>query len=375
MKTNVFIALALSLLLHSAQADIERGKLLYAQVCFTCHGPVLDGGIGPSLRDSYWRHGSSPEAILHVINKGIPDTPMIAYEQVFPEADRIALRDFILSQQEGMREVMRSVYPRDYFKGKKFTPELFNAVESLSQTALPENVYYLGRNVDGILRGQSKLYIQVQGMYSFSVNPKGRTSIFLEGAEMHYSDQKTGKQTHVNKKFELKPGVYDMEVLHEEPTTGSYRFHAALKREKGNSIPLNGRSLEGNVPKIIAAIPEAQVVRKWIDGLPPRTLLCLLPNQALVAYNPIDGEILKAWHSATLNQTPSLPDRSSKPSLLLGTPVTRTLPKGLVNPNHLRFLYYEVHADSVHLVSEIDGETKTLVIAPEGAQSFTATLN
>ncbi|MDB4441202.1 cytochrome c, partial [Akkermansiaceae bacterium] len=90
-------------------ADLERGKTLYSQLCFNCHGPTLDGGQGPSLRDQYWRHGSSPAAILEVINKGVPGSAMIAYEEVFPEADRLALRDFILSEQEGMRETVRSV--------------------------------------------------------------------------------------------------------------------------------------------------------------------------------------------------------------------------------------------------------------------------
>ena len=59
--------------------------------------------------------GSSPEAILQVINKGVPGSPMIPYEMVFPESDRIALRDYIVREQEGLREMMRSLYPRDYF--------------------------------------------------------------------------------------------------------------------------------------------------------------------------------------------------------------------------------------------------------------------
>ncbi|MCB1092455.1 MAG: c-type cytochrome, partial [Verrucomicrobiae bacterium] len=44
-------------------ADIERGKTIYSQICFNCHGPHLDGGQGPALKDQYWQHGSSPEAI------------------------------------------------------------------------------------------------------------------------------------------------------------------------------------------------------------------------------------------------------------------------------------------------------------------------
>ena len=55
-----------------ATANLERGQTVYAQLCFNCHGPKLEGGQGPALIDSYWQHGSSPEAILKVINKNIP---------------------------------------------------------------------------------------------------------------------------------------------------------------------------------------------------------------------------------------------------------------------------------------------------------------
>ena len=110
----------------AASADLERGQTLYNQICFNCHGLHFDGGIGPSLKDNYWRHGDSPEAILEVINKGIPAAEMIAFETVFPESDLLALRDLIVAQQEGLRGVVRAVYPRAPFKGKRLTRALFD---------------------------------------------------------------------------------------------------------------------------------------------------------------------------------------------------------------------------------------------------------
>jgi len=366
----LYIFILAAWLLPSAKGDIERGKTLYSQLCFNCHGPHLDGGIGPALKDQYWHHGSSPEAILKSINKGVPGSEMIAFETVFPESDRLALRDFIVSEQEGMREVVRAVYPREYFKGKRFTPALFDSVESLSQTPLPENLYYFERNADGILRGTSKLYIKEAGQYQFAIRPIGRTSIFLNGKEVHYSDEKTDKSTHLNNKLDLSPGVYDLEILHEEKSNHSYRFNGVLQQIGGKRFALNGRSLQGNIPKTIVAGPEAKVVRKWIDGLPPRALLCLLPNRVIVAYNPSDARLIGAWHSAEINQTPSLPDRSAKPSEIKGIPISET-GTDLLNSERLRFLRYEVQGESVHIVSEIEGMEKSVIIAPEGAQSFT----
>lgn len=351
-------------------ADLERGKTIYAQLCFNCHGPKLEGGQGPSLVDSYWQHGSSPEAILKVINKGVPGSPMIPYETVFPEEDRIALRDFILSEQEGLRETVRAIYPREYFRGKRFSPALFQSVESDSQTPLPENHYYLERNTDGVMRGTSKLYVKEAGEYAFSIRPFGRTSVFLDGEEVHYHDEKADKSIHFSKRLELEPGIYDVEIIHEEEPRHSARFGGFLKSTDGKQFALNGRSLQGNIPKFIRARPGmALVVRKWIDGLPPRALLCLLPNGVIVAYHPAHGRVLGAWHSAEINQTPSLPDRSAKPSEINGVPIE--LPSvEAPHAKHVRFLRYETEGEEARIVSLLDGIETTVTIKPEGAQSF-----
>ena len=363
--------LAIAIDVTGAPTDHARAREIYGQICFNCHGPQLDGGKGPALTDDYWQHGDSPAAILKIINKGVPGTEMMAFEEALPESDRLALRDFILSEQEGLRGAVRLVYPREPFKGKRFKPALFDSVKPLSETPLPENVYYFERNGNGILRGKSKLFIRAAGRYQFAIRPIGRTSIYLNGKEAYYFDQKADKSTHVSKKVDLDPGPHDLEIMHEEKTTHSYRFQGVLKRvEGGRQFALNGRSLEGNTPKIIKALPEAaRVVRKWIDGLPPRALLCLLPNQVLVACNPVDASVLKAWHSAEINQTPSLPGRSTKPSEIKGTPIP-DVEREFLNAETLRFLRYEMQGDTVHLVLRANGDEKTFMLAPEGTQSF-----
>ena len=374
MKYQLTILFCLLSAIKVSGADLERGKTLYSQLCFNCHGPTLDGGQGPSLRDQYWRHGSSPAAILEVINKGVPGSAMIAYEEVFPEADRLALRDFILSEQEGMRETVRSVYPVEYFKGKRFAPKDFASVESLSQTPLPENHYYFERNGVGVMRGSSKLYIKTAGEYRFSIGPIGRTSIFLNREEVHYSDATTDKKTHLNKAITLQPGVHDLEIFHEEKKSHSYRFRAVLQQVAGKKFTLTGRSLEGNIPKFIKARPgEALVVRKWIKDLPPRTLMCLLPNQVIVALNPVDGQIIKAWHSAEINQTPSLPDRSAKPSEVTGIPIDQFKSSPIASDS-LRFLRYQIKRESALISFETQDGEKTVTISPEGTQSFSISI-
>ena len=354
-------------------ADLERGKTLYSQICFTCHGPTLDGGIGPSLKDQYWHHGSSPSAILDVIDHGVEGSEMIGYKDVFPEADRLALRDFLLSQQEGVREMVRSVYPPEFFKETRLTPDLFKTVESTSQTLLPENWIYMPRNAVGVIRVTAKVHIQKPGSYHFAIRRLGRTAVYFEGEEVHYSDDSKPKGDDFNKALDLKPGSYTFEILHTEKKSHSYRFHGTLTGPAGSAakrFPLSGRSLQGNIPKIIVAGPEVKIVRKWIKDLPPRALLCLLPNKVIVAYNTVDGSILKAWHSAEINQTPSLPDRSQKRSEINGTEIPEST-RSILQSSNIQFLGYESKGDEAVIHIVVDGQPTTITIAPKGEQSFT----
>ena len=216
-----------------AHGSVERGQQLYSQICVNCHGPNLDGGIGPSLIDSYWKNGDSHDSIYRSIAKGITGTEMIAYELVYPEKDLKSLTDFIINKQEGNRETLRSTYPRDYFQRKRLHPDLFDSIESTSQKKLPENFYYVERMFDGILRGQSKLYISSPGKYRFTTGGRGRTSIWVNGDEVLYSNDKKDKSTRINKDFELSAGVHDLEIIHEEPTSHSMRFYARLQNLNG----------------------------------------------------------------------------------------------------------------------------------------------
>jgi cytochrome c551/c552 len=367
-----FISLSITPLLSAS--NLQRGQEIYSQICVTCHGPNLDGGIGPSLVDAYWKHGDTSEAIMRSITKGITGTEMIAYEYVYSEEDRKAVTDFILDKQEGNRQTLRSLYSRDYFKGKRLTPELFDSVESDSQGILPENFLYTKRMFDGVLRGQSKLFIKQPGNYRFNVGGSGgRTSIWVNGEEMHYTNDKEDKSNFFSKDFHLDAGVHDLEILQEEPTSFSMRFNARLQKIGGPNWMLTGKSLEGNTPKIIRPGPQAKVIRKWIDGLPPRTLLLLLPNQVMVAYDSASGQILKAWKSALVNQTPSLDNRSQNQSVAKGQEIPgagSTVMKG----KEFNLLHYETQGDSVLISSLVDGVSQNFTVSPQGPDSFTVTL-
>jgi len=368
-----FLTIPLCLVNLTIANNFGRGEQIYSQICVTCHGPNLDGGIGPSLVDAYWKHGDTSEAIMRSIGKGIVGTEMIAYEYVYSEEDRQALTDFILDKQEGNRQTLRSLYARDYFKGKRLTPQLFDSVESSSQETIPENFLYTKRMFDGVLRGQSKLFIKQAGKYRFNIGGGGRTSIWVNGEEIHYTNDKEKKNTHFNKDFNLEKGMHDLEVLHEEPTGHSMKFYARLQRIDGGTWMLTGKSLEGNTPKIVRPGTEAKVVRKWISGLPPRTLLVLLPNQVMVAYDSASGQVLKAWKSALVNQTPSLDSRSQNQSIAKGQEIPNA-PQTVLQGQEFSLKSYEAAGDSLFISTWVDGVQKRIKVSPNGSDSFSVSV-
>ena len=63
-------------------AAAEEGKAIYAQNCVGCHGPELQGGIGPNLVDSTWIHGGTKAAIVKVITDGVTEKGMPNWGQM-----------------------------------------------------------------------------------------------------------------------------------------------------------------------------------------------------------------------------------------------------------------------------------------------------
>ena len=85
----------LEAILNSPEA-IERGEALYVTNCAACHGKG-EGIIGPNLTDKYWIHGSSPEAILKVIDEGIIEKGMVAWGPVLGQTKVMELTAYVVT--------------------------------------------------------------------------------------------------------------------------------------------------------------------------------------------------------------------------------------------------------------------------------------
>ncbi|MCB2212553.1 c-type cytochrome [bacterium] len=79
----------------TANAEIAAGKGIYDQYCFSCHGRVGEGGIGPNLTDEYWINGGRFADVVHTIKKGVPINGMIAWERSLSPEQIIQVASYV----------------------------------------------------------------------------------------------------------------------------------------------------------------------------------------------------------------------------------------------------------------------------------------
>jgi cytochrome c oxidase cbb3-type subunit 3 len=78
----------------------ERGQAVFAAKCAVCHGPELQGLIGPNLTDEFWIHGQGKLTdMIAVIRKGVLDKGMPSWESQLPLVDIQAVTVFVVSRQ------------------------------------------------------------------------------------------------------------------------------------------------------------------------------------------------------------------------------------------------------------------------------------
>jgi hypothetical protein len=359
-----------SLFMSPLRADsISEGEKIYKQICHTCHAPDMKGGIGPSLVDSFWKHGDSPEAIFNTIKEGIPNSEMVPYKHLFKDEQIKAVRDFIMSKQMGMRSLVLSTYPRSHFKGKELSLEGLKTVESSEQKNVKENLIFFKNRYDGISYIESNLHVAEDAEYQLRINNFGRTVAYLNGEKIFVQDVNKKPSLSLNKTIILKKGIHKLEIMHDEEPQHALRFHAVLLIKGKSHIALMGRSLEGSEPKVVRASPQAKVLRKYIHGISPRTLLCFLPNKVIVAYNPYQGKVEAVWKNALLDQTPSLNARSANASVIKGDKVAAEL-LGIRASSPIKLLSYRCLGDQVEITSSISGVKHKIIIAPVGSDAY-----
>ncbi|WP_395806768.1 PQQ-dependent sugar dehydrogenase [Archangium minus] len=80
---------------RSSRRDVAD---VYASLCANCHGPRLEGGMGPSLVDDTWKSGADDERIARSIREGQLTAGMPAFSGALSSQDIRALVIYIREQ-------------------------------------------------------------------------------------------------------------------------------------------------------------------------------------------------------------------------------------------------------------------------------------
>ncbi|MCU0429411.1 MAG: c-type cytochrome [Cytophagaceae bacterium] len=76
---------------------LDKGKEIFAVNCASCHGPNLEGKIGPNLTDATWLHGGDIKDIFKTIKYGVPAKGMIPWQSQLSPAQIQEVSSYIKS--------------------------------------------------------------------------------------------------------------------------------------------------------------------------------------------------------------------------------------------------------------------------------------
>lgn len=104
-QLSLLLALVIvSIKTTSAQTDKNPGAEIYMNYCSACHGKKLEGGQAPSLLTTKWKQGDSKKAIIQTIKKGVPNTAMMAWENMLTDKQIEQVTDYMLFLKKSKKE-------------------------------------------------------------------------------------------------------------------------------------------------------------------------------------------------------------------------------------------------------------------------------
>jgi cytochrome c oxidase cbb3-type subunit 3 len=75
--------------------SLDKGQVVYTQMCAPCHRADGGGLVGPNLCDDYWIHGSNYIDNLKIIINGVPEKGMLTWRGVLKPAEIQAVASYI----------------------------------------------------------------------------------------------------------------------------------------------------------------------------------------------------------------------------------------------------------------------------------------
>ena len=316
LKISIFsiLSLLMGISVSADDASIARGKKIYDMVCFACHGKNLEGATGFNLKDSEWVHGNKPEEILATLKNGFPDKGMIAFGAVYKDDQLKDVVNFILSKQEGLRELKYEIYHGINSKTKMNDIKWDTLKAAKSGEAKPSFVDFNIPEVDEFgMKFKGKLIVPEDGQYSISAGLRQNShfDLLIDGKSLVTKI----KNRRFNGKIKLTKGVHTFEARMVK--IDKYCQITLNLKKKGFDIPLSMTSFRKirDQKHLVAVAKEPLVLRKRIDGLPTKTIAVAYPEKVNYAFNPMNGSINGLWIGEFLDIAPNINGRGNKGSI------------------------------------------------------------
>ena len=313
------LALLLSIMtFHTILADdsIANGKKLYDSVCFACHGKNLGGATGHNLKDAVWVHGGSKDKIMETIKKGFPDKGMVPFGTVFNEVQIESITNYILSRQEGVREmnyeIFHDVTIESGINWESAKPnKAGQIVPPIINTNLPEVDQFAMR-----LKGTFQIPAHLAGDFLLKGQSAQRSgfSILIDGKELK-SKHKSKKN--FESKLKLTAGVHSIEFRFVKTHKNTSLLLDLVGKE---TIPLSIKSLQKSLKNnhIVKANDSFVIDRKRVEGLPPGAIVVNHQDRISYAINPYNASISAIWSGESVDIGPNIFARGQDAAQILG---------------------------------------------------------
>ena len=77
---------------------VSAGEQTYMTQCIACHGPNLEGLIGPSFLDDEWIHGGTIADVFRTIREGVPEKGMVPWQTILSPQQINEVAAFIIER-------------------------------------------------------------------------------------------------------------------------------------------------------------------------------------------------------------------------------------------------------------------------------------
>ncbi|WP_249314835.1 c-type cytochrome [Pseudoalteromonas sp. S1727] len=306
---------------------LQQGKVLFEQVCASCHNKDLSGASGFNLKDGEWVHGKRPTQILNNVKNGFMSAGMPGFADVFSEVQLRSIVSYILSKREGWDDIQYKLYQLDNENDQVVTEDKLiksgPLVNNLADFAIPEVQHYFIEFEGDFYapkENDAQLWLQWGAPHEMEVFINGKQ--VLKGGTPWFPTWrlKRGKQRLklTYRSGNTKPGQRNLTVIATNLDM-TIKLFAVSSRAK---TIMDDKKFE------IKATSDTVVIRKRIHSLPPLSISVGTPAKLNYAFNSKTCSINGLWQGDLLNIGPNISGRGEDPSLPLGEWIFKS-PQGI----------------------------------------------